>query len=80
MNGNKLELVPKIEYFGVIIDKYLKFDKNVDYVCRKFGKKVNVLRRIGNELSGAQNEQLYKSIIQHHYTYCVLCICVIFIK
>ncbi|RYX86065.1 reverse transcriptase family protein [bacterium] len=49
MNGSKLELVSEIKYLGVIIDENLKFDKNIDYVCKKIGKKVNVLSRLRNE-------------------------------
>lgn len=41
-------LVREIEYLGVIIDEHLKFDKNVDYACKKVGKQVGVLCRLRN--------------------------------
>lgn len=51
---DKLELVDQIKYLGVIIDRKLNFTENVNHVCKKVGKKVNMLSRIRNELNCQQ--------------------------
>lgn len=70
MNGTRLDIESEIKYLGVIIDNELKFDKNIDHVCKKIGIKVNVLSRLRNELNTRQKIHLYKTLIQPHFTYC----------
>lgn len=70
INGTRLEIEREIKYLGVIIDDQLKFDKNIEYVCKKVGKKTGVLSRLRNELNKNQKEYLYKSLIQPHFIYC----------
>lgn len=77
MNDSELTIVDHIKYLGVPIDEKLIFDKNVNYICKKVGMKVSVLGRLRNELNSCQKLNLYKSIIQPHFTYCssVLFLC-----
>lgn len=70
INGSRLEIENEIKYLGIIIDDKLRFDKNNDYLCKKIGKKVNVLSRLRHELSTGQITMLYKTLIQPHFTYC----------
>lgn len=70
IDGKKLEIVEEIKYLGIIVDKNLKFDKNIDYICKKVGRKVNVISRLRNELNFQQKLTLYKSIVQPHLIYC----------
>lgn len=70
IHAEKIELVDTIKYLGVVIDKKLKFDENIDYICKKVGKKVNVLSRIKNQLNCQQKIMIYKSIIEPHFTFC----------
>lgn len=66
----KIDLVDQIKYLGVVIDKKLNFTENVNYLCKKVGKKVNVLSRLRNQLNCQQKIMLYKTLIQPHFTYC----------
>lgn len=68
--GSRLEIVDCIKYLGVYIDNRLKFDKNIDNVCTKVGRKVGVLSRLRNELNMQQKITIYRTIIEPHFTYC----------
>lgn len=70
IDGQKLELMDEMKYLGVIIDNKLKFDKNMDYVCKKIGRKINVINELKKELNCGQKLIIYKSIVQPHFTYC----------
>lgn len=70
INTVELSIVHQIKYLGVIIDDNLIFDKHVNYICKKVGMKVSVLIRLRNELNSFQKLNLYKSIIQPHFSYC----------
>lgn len=58
MNASRIEIQNEIEYLGIIVDDKLKFDKNVDYLCKKIGRKTNVISRLRNELSRGQKAML----------------------
>lgn len=66
---NKLELVTKIKYLGVMVDNKLNFTNNIDYICSKIGQKINVLNRLRKELNQNQKITVYKSIIEPHFIY-----------
>lgn len=70
INGSRLEIENEIKYLGVILDDKLKFNKNTDYLCKKIGKKTNVISRLRNELNMGQKAMLYKTIVEPHFTYC----------
>lgn len=70
INDEKIDLVNEIKYLGIVIDCKLKFEANTDYICKKVGKKINVLARLRNELNCQQKILVYKTIIEPHFTYC----------
>ena len=70
INEDKIELVNEIKYLGVVIDNKLNFEANVNYICKKVGKKVGVLARLRNQLNCQQKISIYKTIIEPHFTYC----------
>ena len=70
INEEKIEIENKIKYLGVIIDDKLIFDENIDHVCKKIGTKISVMGRLRNELNCNQKLNLYKTIIEPHFTYC----------
>ena len=41
-----IEIITEIKYLGIIIDTQLNFKSNLDYICKKIGKKVYFLRAI----------------------------------
>lgn len=70
INNEKIQLVEEIKYLGVIIDNKLNFAANINYICKKVGKKVGVLSRLRNQLNCQQKITVYKTIIEPHFTYC----------
>lgn len=70
INGSRLEIEKEIKYLGVVTDDNLRFDKNIDHICKKIGKKTSVLGRLRNELNNYQKLNVYRSIIEPHFTYC----------
>jgi len=49
--GRNLEIASKIKYLGVIIDRNLNFTEHVDYIGRKVGVKLGVLRTVGKDMT-----------------------------
>lgn len=70
MNGTRLDIESEMKYLGIIIDDKLTFGRNISYVCKKVGQRVNVLNRLRNELDVGQKLTLYRSIIEPHFNYC----------
>lgn len=70
INNEIIELVTEMKYLGVVIDCKLNFEANINYICKKIGKKLNVLARSRNQLNCQQKIAIYKIIIEPHYTYC----------
>lgn len=70
IENKKLEVVSEIKYLGVIIDKNLNFSAHVDYISRKVGGKLGLLRRIGKDISPYMRCVVYKSIVAPLFEYC----------
>jgi len=41
-----LEVVSEIKYLGIVLDKNLTFSAHVDYISKKAGAKLDVMRRV----------------------------------
>jgi len=65
-----LEVVSEIKYLGVIIDKNLNFAAHVNYLGKKIGSKLGVLRRISTNLTPYMRCVVYKAIIAPLFEYC----------
>lgn len=65
-----LELVSEIKYLGVILDKNLTFSAHVDYISKKAGAKLGVMRRIGRDLSCNMRGTVYRTIVAPLFEYC----------
>ena len=70
LRGKELEVVADIKYLGIIIDKNLNFSKHIDYVSRKVGANLGVMRRIGRDISAYMKCVVYKAIIAPLFDYC----------
>lgn len=68
--GEIVEIVNEIKYLGIIIDNDLKFNKNIDYICKKVAKKIGVLCRVSWYLSIKTRKLVYNTIILPHFCYC----------
>lgn len=65
-----IEQVEEIKYLGVLIDENLEFSKHANYVTGKISKKVNVLRRVGRDLTVWARLAIYRTIILPHFIFC----------
>jgi hypothetical protein len=65
-----LEVVSEIKYLGIIIDRNLNFSAHVNYISKKVGAKLGVMRRIGVDLSPRMRCVVYKAIIAPLFEYC----------
>lgn len=70
ISNEKIEIVNEIKYLGVILDKFLKLNKQVDCVAKKIAKKIGFLTRIGNTVSLKARLKIYQTIVQPHFDYC----------
>lgn len=70
LRSKELEVVTEIKYLGIIIDKNLNFSKHVDYIGRKVGAKLGVMRRISGDISAYMRCIVYKTIIAPLFDYC----------
>ena len=72
LNGTKLASSSYEKLLGILIDRYLSFDKHIKSLCRKAGQKLNTLARISNYLTHDQKRLLLNSIIKSQFSYCPL--------
>jgi len=61
--------VSEIKYLGVIIDKNLNFAGHVDYIGKKIGAKLGVLRRVSKDMT-TNRCMVYKSVVAPLFEYC----------
>lgn len=70
IDNENLEQVKEFKYLGVIIDEQLNFENHGVYVSKKIARKVNLMGRIGKDLSQWTKTTIYKTIIHPHFNYC----------
>jgi len=70
LKGKVLEMVNEIKYLGIIIDKNLNFSANAEYISRKAGAKLGVLRRVSEDMSRDIRCKIYKTIVAPLFEYC----------
>lgn len=70
MNNDKIDQVAEYKYLGIIIDENLSFSSHAAYVSNKVARKVNMLRRIGQNLTQYTKHVIYQTIISPHFSYC----------
>jgi hypothetical protein len=70
IGDQQLERVEKMKYFGVHLDKGLKLNEYLDYVCKKMGKKYGFMCRANKKLTTESKILLYRSITAPHIEYC----------
>jgi len=70
LKGQALEMVSVMKYLGIIIDKNLNFSAHADYVCKKAGAKLGVLRRVSEDMSRDMRCKVYLTIVAPLFEYC----------
>ena len=61
-----------ITLLGIQIDYELKFDLHIKNLCRKASRQLNVLKRIGNNLSKLNRLTIFHSFILSTFNFCPL--------
>ncbi|KAJ8049148.1 hypothetical protein HOLleu_01758 [Holothuria leucospilota] len=70
INGDKLELVKKIKFLGVIIDSKLTWQDHIHYLSSHVAKGVDVIDRLKYILPRSVLRTLYFTVVYPHLTYC----------
>ena len=65
----KIEIVNKYKYLGVVLDKKLRFDQHVRYVHGKTYPKMKTLGRVHSQIGRGMAIYLYKSLINPILTF-----------
>lgn len=71
-NGVEIEEADHIKYLGIIIDRHLKWDLQVDNVVRKIRFMLGRFRRMAEILDFKQMKTLYHALIESHLSYGIL--------
>jgi len=66
----RLEVVSEIKYLGIVLDRNLTFSAHVDYISKKAGAKLGIMRRIGRDLSCMMRCIVYRTIVAPLFEYC----------
>ena len=64
INNVIIEKVNSIKYLGFIIDKELKFNDHMEFICKKIGEKIRVFRSIRNKILIITSINIYNTIIK----------------
>ena len=61
-----------VKLLGVQFDNMLSFDAHVDEICRKAGRKLNVLARLSKTLDFESKLTLFHCFVLSHFEYCAV--------
>ena len=70
LNGNIIPSQTEVKLLGINIDSKLNFDYHIHEICRKTGRKLNVLRRLSRNLDEKKKLLLFYSFILSNFQYC----------
>ena len=72
VGGSEIQNQTVVKLLGVYHDNLLLFDDQVDEICRKAGKKLNVLGRLSKSFDVESKLILFHSFILSHFEYCAV--------
>ena len=61
-----------VKLLGVFFDDHLKFDRQIEAVCKKAGKQINALRRTSKFLNTESKLKIFNAFIASHFNFCPL--------
>ena len=70
IDGHVIENEPVVKLLGLYINDLLNFDAHIDNICRKAGRKLNVLARLPGVLNVECKLLLFYSFILSYFEYC----------
>ena len=56
---------------GVVIDSNLKWDKHIEYLCKKVNPKIGIIHRLRPILPTSCLNTIYLTLVQPHLDYCI---------
>ena len=59
VDNSVIKCANSIKLLGLIVDNRLNFTKNVDSVCKKAGRQVNILKRLSKILGNKSKINIY---------------------
>jgi hypothetical protein len=68
LQGNKIDGEDEVKLLGVTLDFKLTFNYHVSHICKKASQQLNVLKRIGNNLSNLASLQFIILLYCHILT------------
>ena len=72
IDGLPIDSSKTVVLLGITIDHELKFDKHVNYLCKKASLKLNGLARIAPFMNVSKKRVIMKSFIESQFGYCPL--------
>ena len=72
LQGNNIDCEDEVKLLGVTFDFKLTFNSHASHICKKASRQLNVLKRIGNNLSKLGKLTIYYSFILSNFNYCPL--------
>ena len=72
LNESKLWEEQNLKLLGIKIDNQLKFDKHIQDICMKAGRKLSALTRLVYYLSFEKKRLLLKAFVESQFSYCPL--------
>lgn len=72
INDVNISCEDEVKLLGVTIDYRLNFNTHISNICKKAARQLNVLKRIGKNLSRLGKLTIYYSFIMSNFSYCPL--------
>ncbi len=70
VHGTNIPHKNKVNLLGITIDDKLKFDKQVDILCKNAARQLNILYRFKGIFDLKEREKIYKTFIISTFNYC----------
>lgn len=70
LDGNKIMCDDEVKLLGVTIDSQMKFNTHISNIVKKASRQLNVLKRIGKNLTKLGKLTIYFSFIMCNFNYC----------
>ena len=72
VNGIVISCDDEVKLLGVTLDFKLNFNTHISNICKKAARQLNVLKRIGKNLTRLGKLTIYYSFIMSNFSYCPL--------
>jgi hypothetical protein len=70
VNGTNIPCEKEVKLLGITIDDKLKFDKQVDIICKNAARQLNVIYRFKCIFDLKEKEKIYNTFIISKFNYC----------